>query len=858
MATTAALPPYMLPGVSVHQPAHLEGDPTLATEILPGPPSLVSVQQSAQKRDPKKPSTMYSYLPPSDPGSTYSGVMHGTLIGLEEPRSKRPRADKGASGRAQRASARNQNAMVGAVDPSSSLDNSSASGQQPIVVDAEPSGSGAVDDDLALSRSNSSLNLQDPAPQTSTAKTLKRDKGKGKDVGTPPIRVKEEPKNVMLNTPEPNANMLNNNDHCSSCQSTGALVYCDGCPRAFHLWCLDPPMESIDEGDSRWFCPACIIRKHPPRKPPRSLMSPLIHHLQTTIPIEYQLPDDIKNFFRDVGSGPRGAYVDLTEAKPPRLNRHGQLEERDPNRLKDRNGAPVLCYKCGKSALPQGLASAVPTTKRPRRATSKAATPEAFKGMVSCDFCSLHWHLDCIDPPLPAMPPFYKKWMCPNHAERLMPTKMRIPKQNAPPIEITKPKQFNNGHIDVIHPEVATVASTRPRVHVDEVLINGRRYRVPEKIIILDFWNKVSKHGLSENKDVDLASGLSSPLTELSSLDERDDHTSGNSSPALMEEFQAAQALFGLSNCKRSTSSGKSKVGRSSTSTASSSQQSFLPAPVATASTSSTSTRPVRGAKKAATLKISSVINADMNGTGASTPSSSVPREPGPTLTIPVASGRRTKRSTAAVQPKASGRELRSRSRNNTQESFSSLTTDKTTRTNQDVTPPDTMAAPVQPAEKFRTVNIKVEEVDHGFSLVNGFETSSISTAGSQKTPSSRKRKLPPNQDLNEPSKTEPKGKKARKRKSKDDELPGTKTGEGKKTRKGNEASGSRDKRKDPSTPSKATPSAVIDLRTPGSVSRVPPLTPTTLKIRLPRLNSTSKNPASTFTNGSADTPTRL
>jgi hypothetical protein len=97
MATTAGLPPYMLPGVPVHQPAHLEGDPTLATEILPGPPSLVSAQQSAQKRDPRKPSTAYSYLPLSDPGSTYSGIMHGTLIGHEEPRSKRPRNDKGCA-----------------------------------------------------------------------------------------------------------------------------------------------------------------------------------------------------------------------------------------------------------------------------------------------------------------------------------------------------------------------------------------------------------------------------------------------------------------------------------------------------------------------------------------------------------------------------------------------------------------------------------------------------------------------------------------------------------------------------------------------------------------------------------------
>lgn len=68
--------------------------------------------------------------------------------------------------------------------------------------------------------------------------------------------------------------------------------------------------------------------------------------------------------------------------------------------------------------------------------------------------------------------------------------KRRIPKQNAPPIEITKTKQFNNGNIEVIQPQSS--ASAQNKVAVDEVLINGRRYRVPERVIKLDFWSKIS------------------------------------------------------------------------------------------------------------------------------------------------------------------------------------------------------------------------------------------------------------------------------------------------------------------------------------------------------------------------------
>lgn len=101
--------------------------------------------------------------------------------------------------------------------------------------------------------------------------------------------------------------------------------------------------------------------------------------------------------------------------------------------------------------------------------------------------------------------------MCPNHAERILvsivklisvltefsfflkPPKRRIPKQNAAPIEITKPKQYNNGNIEVTHPIAIQPDNTAQKVAVDEVLINGRRYRVPERVIVLDFWNKLNK-----------------------------------------------------------------------------------------------------------------------------------------------------------------------------------------------------------------------------------------------------------------------------------------------------------------------------------------------------------------------------
>ncbi|KAF8151285.1 hypothetical protein BJ912DRAFT_938088 [Pholiota molesta] len=523
MATTASIPAYLLPGVPVHQPPHLEGDASLATEILPGPPSSVTLQQNALKRDPKKPSMAYSYLPTSDPGSTYSGLTHGTLIGqdLEGPR-KRSRVDKGpATGRAQRASARNQgssSAHAVALDPSTSIDCSSNSVSQPIVIDSDSSAV-VLDNEPSLSRSNSSTNLLDPSlPSAPSGRSKRRDKGKEKEkeMESPPLRVKEEPKLFSLNSPEPSNNLIIVPHVVPMALWYIAMVAQER--STFGAWTL--PWKAL-------MMTAMLGGSVPPspRKPPPSLLSAVIHHLQISNPVEFQLPEDIRTYFKDVGTGAKGNYFDSSGIKPPRLKRvcrHGQLEDRDPYRLRDRNGGPVLCFQCGISALPDSLSATAPAAKRIRRSTSKASTPDAWKSIISCDYCSLHWHMDCLDPPLLTLPPFNKKWMCPNHAERVLPHKRRIPKQHATPIEITKPRQFNNGNIEVIHPEYSSTLPTR-NMPADEVLINGRRYRVPERVIVLDFWNKLNKWDEHITQDIGLTSGMSSPLTSLSSLDDSDD-----------------------------------------------------------------------------------------------------------------------------------------------------------------------------------------------------------------------------------------------------------------------------------------------------------------------------------------------
>ncbi|KAJ7582494.1 hypothetical protein C8J56DRAFT_864487 [Mycena floridula] len=547
MASATASMPYLLPGVPMCQPGHIEGDMQFATEILPGPPSAVAIQQSIQKRDPRKPP--FSFLPASDPGSTYSGVTHGAVVNQEFDLArlgpKRPRVDKGPIvGRAQRASARQQNGT------SLNSEGDGTTLSQPL--DAAM----VIDDEPMPSRSNSTpLIFDGTSLPPVNGRSRRKDKGKAKEVES--VRVKEEPRAISLHSPEPPTHQIPNDDHCSSCHTTtGALVYCDGCPKSFHLLCVNPPMQSTEDAGQTWFCPPCATRKHPPRKPPHSLLSPLIQNLEMTTPTEFQLPDEIKSFFKDVGTGDKGGYLDNSVIKPPRLNRHGELEGRDTHRLKDRNGQPVLCFRCGTSALPPSVTTDVSSSKRARRSTAKAVEYEMWKNMISCDYCHLHWHLDCLDPPLLTMPSFAKKWMCPNHSEQILHVKRRIPKTHVAPIEVTKPKQFNNGNIDVINNDDEPVKKKprAPKVAVDEVLINGRRYRVPERVILLDFWNKLGKNanGEPETNDVDVEdeSGMSSPLTSLSSLEDLEEPAppAPSAPPRLTGDLQAAQLLFELSN----------------------------------------------------------------------------------------------------------------------------------------------------------------------------------------------------------------------------------------------------------------------------------------------------------------------
>lgn len=210
-------------------------------------------------------------------------------------------------------------------------------------------------------------------------------------------------------------------------------------------------------------------------------------------------------------------------------------EDRDGYRLKDKNGRPIICYNCDEAA------SAV---KRRR--------------IVSCDFCDQHWHLDCLDPPMSGMPPPTRKWMCPLHADPLIPRRRQTKAITTQTVE--RPYRPNNGDIIVLpHQEAAAGGE------VEEMTVNRVRYQLPEQTVVLDFWNRVTgqkvaggtggassskksaKARVARKRSADYDSGDLSSLSELTSSDDSESEgTRSGSRKAASGSAGAVSALDSL------------------------------------------------------------------------------------------------------------------------------------------------------------------------------------------------------------------------------------------------------------------------------------------------------------------------
>ncbi|CAJ0942603.1 unnamed protein product, partial [Mesorhabditis belari] len=195
----------------------------------------------------------------------------------------------------------------------------------------------------------------------------------------------------------------NNATYCVACKEGGELLCCDMCPASFHLSCHEPPLSQEDLPSGKWMCNRCtrtpanqrcekkkageyaenernktaikrLFKEYEQKAeigdPTTGYLDPLSLLAKTALavnPEAYELPDELS------GSRVPLPYDELRKSRNP-----------------VKNGICAYCQRFGRESIP----------------------------LLSCDFCPLVWHLDCLTPPLAAPPK--DKWMCPDHVEHLV------------------------------------------------------------------------------------------------------------------------------------------------------------------------------------------------------------------------------------------------------------------------------------------------------------------------------------------------------------------------------------------------------------------------------------------------------
>ncbi|NXG67500.1 AIRE regulator, partial [Hemiprocne comata] len=116
-----------------------------------------------------------------------------------------------------------------------------------------------------------------------------------------------------------------NEDECAACGDGGELICCDGCPRAFHLACLVPPLPCVPSG--MWRCGCCAASAADPGR---------LREAETTAERNPEIPgDEACSARRDGGDG---SVCSHCFTRIPAL-RHGPAPSGDP-------GGLLLCTSC--------------------------------------------------------------------------------------------------------------------------------------------------------------------------------------------------------------------------------------------------------------------------------------------------------------------------------------------------------------------------------------------------------------------------------------------------------------------------------------------------------------------------------
>ncbi|XP_043910367.1 PHD finger protein 12 isoform X2 [Protopterus annectens] len=263
-----------------------------------------------------------------------------------------------------------------------------------------------------------------------------------------------------------------NHDSCDSCKEGGDLLCCDHCPAAFHLQCCNPPLSEEMLPPGEWMCHRCTIRrKKREQKKEFVQLNGVMDKHSTRRTISPTNDFDVLEKGTVIRAIAQAKFIEKRTSRPttPTSSASTETPNSDEDLIDvDDDPTTVLELDCMQPQLkrPFELLIAAAMEKNPTQfqlpndlacttalpGTSKRKRKEETAGknmkkmqheldhnglvplpvrvcftcnrscrvapLIQCDYCPLLFHMDCLDPPLTAMPT--GRWMCPNHIEHIV------------------------------------------------------------------------------------------------------------------------------------------------------------------------------------------------------------------------------------------------------------------------------------------------------------------------------------------------------------------------------------------------------------------------------------------------------
>ena len=233
---------------------------------------------------------------------------------------------------------------------------------------------------------------------------------------------------------------------------------CDTCPRVFHFSCVPEGFGDHNAPEGTWQCRSCVykygkigssssikksVQSHSGPLPTldenmaesesggdgtasTSLFSQLCEGMDKMNPRAFQLPAYIRDQYQHVIAHPiTGDYLDTRDVLITKTNVgvgvSTRSSKRQPANVTEKPVAPLrpisndkekdqddvsalpVCFQCSKTDQ-SGLAPAPLLTYTSLDQSTGIQRPCHGSTLIKCDYCEIHWHLDCLDPPLATIP----------------------------------------------------------------------------------------------------------------------------------------------------------------------------------------------------------------------------------------------------------------------------------------------------------------------------------------------------------------------------------------------------------------------------------------------------------------------